>query len=200
MSSGPEPAQTQTSMHKISPASRHPLLPLHSPVVPRRSHSLVCQIPVCELQSLQLIQKGVPNASLVLGVIAAVASTELSLLPDGGSEIICEASFSSEELDEVNDEMWASTLLFFIGKEQTREKESKEPKQKEASPPPIPKSRPQQESPPPKLDKKATKRMRRRGHFPKETTDLLKQWLFEHMDHPYPTEEEKVVVWIATLN
>jgi hypothetical protein len=101
----------------------------------------------------------------------------------------------SEELEDVNDEMWASTLLFFIGKE-PREKPPKGETEattsmKEASPSP----RPQQESASQKVEKKVTKRMRRRrGHFPKATTDLLKGWLFDHMDHPYPTEEEKVVV------
>lgn len=34
----------------------------------------------------------------------------------------------------------------------------------------------------------------RGGHFPKETTDLLKQWLFAHTEHPYPTEEEKLLL------
>ena len=32
---------------------------------------------------------------------------------------------------------------------------------------------------------------RRRGNLPKQVTDLLKQWLHEHLDHPYPTEEDK---------
>ncbi|KZS86953.1 hypothetical protein SISNIDRAFT_399880, partial [Sistotremastrum niveocremeum HHB9708] len=32
---------------------------------------------------------------------------------------------------------------------------------------------------------------RRRGKLPKETTDHLKEWLHQHSDHPYPSEEEK---------
>ena len=32
---------------------------------------------------------------------------------------------------------------------------------------------------------------RRRGNLPKPVTDLLKQWLLDHLDHPYPTEEDK---------
>jgi len=33
---------------------------------------------------------------------------------------------------------------------------------------------------------------RRRSHFLKATTDRLKQWLLDHIDHPYPSEEEKI--------
>ncbi|KAL9097364.1 MAG: hypothetical protein Q9163_006353 [Psora crenata] len=32
---------------------------------------------------------------------------------------------------------------------------------------------------------------RRRGNLPKWATDYLKQWFFEHVAHPYPTEQEK---------
>jgi hypothetical protein len=32
---------------------------------------------------------------------------------------------------------------------------------------------------------------KRRGNLPKHTTDLLRGWLAQHIDHPYPTEEEK---------
>jgi hypothetical protein len=32
---------------------------------------------------------------------------------------------------------------------------------------------------------------KRRGNLPKESKDKLKQWLSQHVDHPYPTEEEK---------
>lgn len=32
---------------------------------------------------------------------------------------------------------------------------------------------------------------RRRGNLPKHTTDLLRNWLAQHIEHPYPTEEEK---------
>ena len=34
---------------------------------------------------------------------------------------------------------------------------------------------------------------RRRGNLPKQITDYLKGWFMEHLDHPYPTEEEKQV-------
>ena len=32
---------------------------------------------------------------------------------------------------------------------------------------------------------------RRRGNLPKWATDCLKQWFYEHVAHPYPTEQEK---------
>jgi len=32
---------------------------------------------------------------------------------------------------------------------------------------------------------------KRRGNLPKTATNILKKWLFEHLFHPYPTEEEK---------
>jgi Homeobox KN domain len=32
---------------------------------------------------------------------------------------------------------------------------------------------------------------KRRGNLPKESKEKLKQWLNSHVDHPYPTEEEK---------
>ena len=32
---------------------------------------------------------------------------------------------------------------------------------------------------------------RRRGNLPKPITDLLRAWFHEHLDHPYPTEEDK---------
>ena len=38
--------------------------------------------------------------------------------------------------------------------------------------------------------KKRRTHTRRRGNLPKEATDLLKQWLWDHSKHPYPTEEE----------
>jgi hypothetical protein len=33
--------------------------------------------------------------------------------------------------------------------------------------------------------------IKRRGKLPKATTELLKTWLYDHAQHPYPTEEEK---------
>lgn len=32
---------------------------------------------------------------------------------------------------------------------------------------------------------------KRRGNLPKAATNVLKKWLFDHLFHPYPTEEEK---------
>ena len=32
---------------------------------------------------------------------------------------------------------------------------------------------------------------RRRGNLPKSVTDILRAWFHEHLDHPYPTEEDK---------
>ena len=32
---------------------------------------------------------------------------------------------------------------------------------------------------------------RRRGNLPKWATDCLKQWFYDHVAHPYPTEQEK---------
>jgi hypothetical protein len=32
---------------------------------------------------------------------------------------------------------------------------------------------------------------KRRGNLPKESKDKLKLWLSLHVEHPYPTEEEK---------
>ncbi|KIV90205.1 hypothetical protein PV10_07535 [Exophiala mesophila] len=32
---------------------------------------------------------------------------------------------------------------------------------------------------------------RRRGNLPKPITDILRTWFHDHLDHPYPTEEDK---------
>ena len=37
----------------------------------------------------------------------------------------------------------------------------------------------------------ATKHRKRRGNLPKETTDKLRAWFVAHLNHPYPTEDEK---------
>jgi hypothetical protein len=97
---------------------------------------------------------------------------------------------ASEDAEDVNDEMWASSLLFFISQTPEREKRERSPspsvKTIEVVSPKVSYS---------KSESKRSKKMkRRRGHFPKATTDLLKQWLFEHLEHPYPTEEEKAVL------
>lgn len=35
------------------------------------------------------------------------------------------------------------------------------------------------------------KHRKRRGNLPKETTDKLRAWFVAHLQHPYPTEDEK---------
>ncbi|KAI0434111.1 hypothetical protein F5Y09DRAFT_338003 [Xylaria sp. FL1042] len=35
------------------------------------------------------------------------------------------------------------------------------------------------------------KQRKRRGNLPKETTDKLRSWFIAHLNHPYPTEDEK---------
>jgi hypothetical protein len=35
------------------------------------------------------------------------------------------------------------------------------------------------------------KQRKRRGNLPKETTDKLRAWFVAHLQHPYPTEDEK---------
>lgn len=39
---------------------------------------------------------------------------------------------------------------------------------------------------------------RRRGNLPKPVTDLLRAWLRDHVQHPYPTEEEKQMLMQQT--
>jgi hypothetical protein len=36
-----------------------------------------------------------------------------------------------------------------------------------------------------------SKQRKRRGNLPKETTDKLRAWFVAHLQHPYPTEDEK---------
>jgi hypothetical protein len=36
-----------------------------------------------------------------------------------------------------------------------------------------------------------SKQRKRRGNLPKETTDKLRKWFVAHLQHPYPTEDEK---------
>ncbi|KAL7913392.1 homeobox KN domain-containing protein [Trichoderma velutinum] len=36
-----------------------------------------------------------------------------------------------------------------------------------------------------------SKQRKRRGNLPKETTDKLRNWFIAHLQHPYPTEDEK---------
>jgi hypothetical protein len=39
---------------------------------------------------------------------------------------------------------------------------------------------------------------RRRGNLPKPVTDILRAWFHEHLDHPYPTEEDKQIFMART--
>ncbi|EGD96449.1 hypothetical protein TESG_03892 [Trichophyton tonsurans CBS 112818] len=39
---------------------------------------------------------------------------------------------------------------------------------------------------------------KRRGNLPKPVTDMLRAWLWEHLDHPYPTEEDKQIFMSRT--
>jgi len=39
---------------------------------------------------------------------------------------------------------------------------------------------------------------KRRGNLPKAATNILKKWLFDHLFHPYPTEEEKSALSLQT--
>ncbi|RHZ71782.1 hypothetical protein CDV55_103244 [Aspergillus turcosus] len=36
-----------------------------------------------------------------------------------------------------------------------------------------------------------SKNKRRRANLPKPATDILRAWFHEHLDHPYPSEEDK---------
>ncbi|KAI9227902.1 MAG: homeobox KN domain-containing protein, partial [Piptocephalis tieghemiana] len=35
---------------------------------------------------------------------------------------------------------------------------------------------------------------RRGGHLPKSVTEHLRAWLLSHVEHPYPTEDEKMML------
>lgn len=39
---------------------------------------------------------------------------------------------------------------------------------------------------------------RRRGNLPKHVTDILRAWFHEHLDHPYPTDEDKQMLIAKT--
>jgi len=43
-----------------------------------------------------------------------------------------------------------------------------------------------------------TKPRKRRGNLPKWATDILRQWFLEHIEHAYPTEEEKKALGLKT--
>ncbi|CAH8536200.1 unnamed protein product [Schistosoma rodhaini] len=41
------------------------------------------------------------------------------------------------------------------------------------------------------LEEKSIKRQKKRGIFPKAATNIMRAWLFQHLSHPYPSEEQK---------
>lgn len=43
-----------------------------------------------------------------------------------------------------------------------------------------------------------SKTKRRRGNLPKPVTDILRAWFHEHLDHPYPSEEDKQMFMTRT--
>ncbi|XP_055338168.1 homeobox protein Meis1-like [Paramacrobiotus metropolitanus] len=40
-------------------------------------------------------------------------------------------------------------------------------------------------------DERSKKRQKKRGIFPKMATNCMRAWLFQHLQHPYPSEEQK---------
>ncbi|KAL5358975.1 homeobox KN domain-containing protein [Aspergillus floccosus] len=47
-------------------------------------------------------------------------------------------------------------------------------------------------------DSADSKSKRRRGNLPKPVTDILRAWFHEHLDHPYPSEEDKQMFMTRT--
>ncbi|EAS37051.3 uncharacterized protein CIMG_02405 [Coccidioides immitis RS] len=43
-----------------------------------------------------------------------------------------------------------------------------------------------------------SKSKKRRGNLPKPTTDILRAWFYEHLDHPYPSEQDKQMFMTRT--
>lgn len=41
------------------------------------------------------------------------------------------------------------------------------------------------------VENRSTKRQQKRGIFPKGATNVMRAWLFQHLSHPYPTEDQK---------
>lgn len=41
---------------------------------------------------------------------------------------------------------------------------------------------------------------KKRGSLSREAIDIMKEWMFEHFEHPYPNEEEKVTISSANRN
>ncbi|KAF9883771.1 hypothetical protein FE257_002801 [Aspergillus nanangensis] len=47
-------------------------------------------------------------------------------------------------------------------------------------------------------DSMDSKNKRRRGNLPKPVTDILRAWFHDHLDHPYPSEEDKQMFMTRT--
>lgn len=54
------------------------------------------------------------------------------------------------------------------------------------------------ESPHANFDSMSSGNRRRRGNLPKPVTDILRAWFHEHLDHPYPSEEDKQIFLVRT--
>lgn len=44
------------------------------------------------------------------------------------------------------------------------------------------------------IDKKTNNNRKRRGNLPRAVTSILREWLANHKQHPYPTDEEKLAL------
>lgn len=40
-------------------------------------------------------------------------------------------------------------------------------------------------------DNRARRQQKKRGIFPKAATNIMRAWLFQHLNHPYPSEDQK---------
>ena len=40
--------------------------------------------------------------------------------------------------------------------------------------------------------------VKKRQHIPRESSDILRQWLIDHADHPYPSDDEKIELCLRT--
>lgn len=40
-------------------------------------------------------------------------------------------------------------------------------------------------------DNRGRRQQKKRGIFPKAATNIMRNWLFQHLNHPYPSEDQK---------
>jgi hypothetical protein len=40
-------------------------------------------------------------------------------------------------------------------------------------------------------DNRGRRQQKKRGIFPKAATNIMRAWLFQHLNHPYPSEDQK---------